>query len=97
LDSLKLLETEGKRFDMVFIDADKGNYPNYLEWAIKLSNPGALIIGDNTLLHGRTMNPSANGNSVIQMRKFNERIMKDPRLEGVILPAYDGLAIARVK
>lgn len=96
LNSLKQLDEEGQRFDVFFIDADKGNYPHYLDWAIKLSNPGALIIGDNTLLHGRIMNPNSNGNSVTQMRKFNERMVKDPRLMGVVLPAYDGLAIARV-
>ncbi|MBE1441117.1 O-methyltransferase [Paenibacillus sp. OAS669] len=97
LDSLAQLEAEGHRFDLFFIDADKGNYPNYLEWAIKLANPGAVIVGDNTLLHGDSMNPEENGNRVIKMREFNEGITRDPRLEGVILPAYDGLAIARVR
>ncbi|WP_079908589.1 O-methyltransferase [Paenibacillus sp. 32352] len=97
LDNLAQLEAEGHRFDLFFIDADKGNYPNYLEWAIKLANPGAVIVGDNTLLHGDSMNPEENGNRVIKMREFNEGITRDPRLEGVILPAYDGLAIARVR
>ncbi|GAA4862563.1 O-methyltransferase [Paenibacillus vulneris] len=97
LDSLAQLEAEGHRFDLFFIDADKGNYPNYLEWAIKLANPGAVIVGDNTLLHGDSMNPEENGNRVIKMREFNEGITRDPRLEGVILPAYDGLAIARIR
>ncbi|MCS7460199.1 O-methyltransferase [Paenibacillus doosanensis] len=97
LDSLRRLEEEGYRFDLYFIDADKGNYPNYLEWAIKLANPGAVIVGDNTLLHGDSMNPEAKGNRVVKMREFNERMVRDPRLEGVILPAYDGLAIARVR
>ncbi|OXM84164.1 O-methyltransferase [Paenibacillus rigui] len=97
LDSLKQLEAEGVRFDLFFIDADKGNYPNYLEWAIRLANPGAVIVGDNTLLHGDSMDPQAQGNRVVRMRQFNEGMTKDPRLEGVILPAYDGLAIARVR
>lgn len=97
LDQLQQLEEEGQRFDLVFIDADKGNYPRYLEWAIRLANPGAVIIGDNTLMHGKTMDPERNSPSVIAMRKFNEQIAGDPRLESTILPAYDGLAIARVK
>lgn len=97
LDSLEALAQEGRTFDLFFIDADKGNYPNYLEWAIKLANPGAIIVGDNTLMHGETMDPNVKGNRVVKMREFNERIARDPRLEGVILPAYDGLAIARVK
>lgn len=97
LDSLKQLESEGYKFDLFFIDADKGNYPNYLEWAIRLANPGAVIVGDNTLLHGDSMDPNAQGNRVVKMRLFNEMMTRDPRLEGVILPAYDGLAIARVR
>jgi predicted O-methyltransferase YrrM len=97
MDSLKQLEEEGQKFDFFFIDADKGNYLNYLEYAITLSNPGALIVGDNTLLRGRTTDPSKNGPSVQAVRLFNERIAQDPRLMSTMLPAYDGLAIAMVK
>jgi caffeoyl-CoA O-methyltransferase len=95
--SLQKLETEGARFDFVFIDADKGGYPHYLEMALSMAAPGAVIVGDNTLMHGKTMNPSANSPSVVAMRLFNERMTSDPRLEGMIIPAYDGLAIARVR
>ena len=97
LGSLEKLGDEGARFDLIFIDADKGNYVNYLEWAIRLSNPGALIIGDNALMHGKTMDPAAKGPSIETIREFNRRIATDPRLESTILPAYDGLCIARVK
>ncbi|MUG71454.1 MULTISPECIES: O-methyltransferase [Paenibacillus] len=97
LDSLQQLAEEGRRFDFFFIDADKGNYLNYLEWAIKLARPGALIVGDNTFMRGKTINPNEKGNAVTRMREFNQRIARDPRLDGVMLPAYDGLAIARVK
>ncbi|MBD2866367.1 O-methyltransferase [Paenibacillus oceani] len=97
LPTLEKLGEEGEKFDFFFIDADKGNYVNYLEWAIRLANPGALIVGDNALLHGKTMDPAAKGNSVQVVREFNKRMATDPRLEGTILPAYDGLCIARVK
>lgn len=97
LDSLKVLEGEGRTFDFFFIDADKENYPNYLEYAIKLAAPGALIAGDNFLLRGRTINPDKNGPSVQAIRKFNEMIAKDDRLISTMLPAYDGLALAMVK
>lgn len=97
LNHLQQLELEGARFDFFFIDADKGNYPNYLDWALKLANPGAIIVGDNAFLHGRTMNPEEKGNAVVKMRMFNERMATDPRLESTLLPAYDGLCIARVK
>lgn len=96
-ESLERLEAAGRKFDLFFIDADKGNYPNYLEWAIKLANPGAVIVGDNALMHGSVMDPDENGNRVVKMREFNEKMVRDPRLEGVILPAYDGFAIARVR
>jgi len=96
LHSLTELEAEGKTFDFFFIDADKGNYPNYLDWALKLGNPGAIVVADNTLLKGRVADPAKDSPSVLAMRSFNERIASDPRLQGVILPAYDGLAIARI-
>jgi caffeoyl-CoA O-methyltransferase len=95
--TLQELVKEEKRYDFFFIDADKGSYPDYLEFALTLANPGAIIVGDNSFMHGRTMNPSENGNSVQAVRRFNERMAADPRLESTILPAYDGLAIARVK
>lgn len=96
LDHLQRLSEEGEAFDFFFIDADKANYPNYLEWAIRLANPGAVIVGDNVFLHGNTLNPNKQGESPRNIRKFNELIASDPRLESTILPAYDGLAVARV-
>lgn len=96
-DSLAELAGEGRTFDFFFIDADKEGYPDYLEWALTLAAPGAIIAGDNTLLHGRVADPAKEGPSVVAMRTFNERIARDPRLEGIILPAYDGLALARVR
>jgi caffeoyl-CoA O-methyltransferase len=97
LDQLDLLEREGRRFDFFFIDADKGNYVNYLEWALRLASPGAVIVGDNSFLHGKTMDPERQGHSVLKIREFNRRMASDPRLESTLLPAYDGLAIARVR
>lgn len=97
LDSLAQLENRGEKFDFFFIDADKENYPAYLEYAIRLARPGAIIAGDNTLLRGRTLNPDKNGPSVLAMRKFNESIATDERLISTMLPAYDGLALAMVK
>jgi caffeoyl-CoA O-methyltransferase len=97
LTHLEQLGREGAKFDFFFIDADKGNYPLYLDWAIKLANPGAVIVGDNILQRGRAVRPSTTSNSVQAVRGFNQRIATDPRLESALLPAYDGLAIARVK
>ena len=97
MESLKVLESEGKTFDFFFIDADKENYPNYLEYAIKLANPGAIIAGDNIFLRGRTLNMDRNGPAIQAMRRFNEMIATDERLNSTLLPAYDGLALAVVK
>ncbi|TXK86075.1 O-methyltransferase [Paenibacillus sp. N3.4] len=94
---LHQLIEQGERFDFFFIDADKVNYPNYLELAIQLANPGAIIAGDNTLMRGKVVDVNQNKASVQAMRQFNQLIATDPRLESTILPAYDGLALARVK
>ncbi|MWV43823.1 O-methyltransferase [Paenibacillus sp. HJL G12] len=97
VDNLEKLKLEGRKFDFFFIDADKENYPVYLEYAIELANPGAIIAGDNTFLRGRTLNTDKNGPSVQAIRRFNEQMATDERLIGTILPAYDGLAVAMVK
>jgi len=97
LESLEKLAGEGRRFDFFFIDADKGRYPDYLEWSIRLARPGALIVADNVLLRGRVADPDAPGPSVAAMRIFNERLARAPRLVATILPGYDGLAVAFVK
>ncbi|MFC5703810.1 O-methyltransferase [Cohnella faecalis] len=94
--SLERLHADGRKFDFFFIDADKENYPVYLEWAIKLGNVGAVIAADNTLLRGRTVDPGKMGPSVLAVREFNRLIAQDRRLAGVHLPAYDGLALARI-
>lgn len=94
--SLDKLIGQEARFDFFFIDADKENYPHYLEECIKLANDGAIIAADNTLLHGKTIDDLKQGPSVLAMRRFNRMIAQDPRLTGVHLPAYDGLALARI-
>lgn len=97
LHHLEQFKKEHLKFDFFFIDADKGNYPNYLNFAIELAHPGAIIVADNTLLRGRVADPDRHSPSVDAMRLFNKRIAEDPMLDSTILPAYDGLAIARVK
>lgn len=96
-DSLEQLAQEGRTFDFFFIDADKENYPVYLDYAIKLARPGAVIVGDNCFLRGRTLNPDKQGPAVLAVRRFNEQMASDPRLVTTMLPDYDGLALAWVK
>jgi len=86
-------------FDVVFIDADKGGYPEYLEWAIRLSRPGSLILGDNAIRGGSVLD--AGDESSRAIREFNEKLARDERLSALVLPLIreriDGLAIARVR
>ena len=96
-ETLEQLKTEGRRFDLFFIDANKSAYPYYLETAIQLANSGAVIVGDNTMQRGKVYDEAENSAATRGMREFNRIIAQDPRLESTILPAYDGLAIARVR
>ena len=93
-----LVENEDGPFDLVFIDADKEGYPEYLEWSLKLTRPGSLILGDNAIRGGSVLDPSDGSSRA--MREFNERVARDSRLSGIVLPLIreriDGLAIARV-
>jgi predicted O-methyltransferase YrrM len=86
-------------FDLVFIDADKEGYPEYLEWSLRLSRPGSLILADNTIRGGSVLDPR--DESARATRDFNEKLANDPRLSAIVLPLIrervDGLAIARVR
>ncbi|MCA1847627.1 MAG: O-methyltransferase [Actinobacteria bacterium] len=95
----ELAESDEGPFDLVFIDADKEGYPEYLEWALRLSRPGSLILGDNTIWGGAIIDPQDDSTRAIH--EFNEKIARDPRLSAIVLPLLrervDGLAIARVR
>jgi caffeoyl-CoA O-methyltransferase len=94
---LKKLVTEQKQFDFFFIDADKGNYENYLDYALKLAKPNALIVADNVLAGGTVVNQDATpGRYTDVMRKFNEKVANHPQLESLLIPLGDGLTVSRV-
>jgi predicted O-methyltransferase YrrM len=103
LESLPELALEGLApFDFIFIDADKGNYPGYIDWAVKLSRPGTLIIGDNVVRDGKVIDADDPDPSVQGVRRMNEIIAADPRLSATAIQTvgskgYDGLMIAIVK
>jgi caffeoyl-CoA O-methyltransferase len=86
-------------FDVVFIDADKEGYPEYLEWALRLTRPGSLILGDNTVRGGSILDPA--DASARATGEFNDGIVRDPRLSAILLPILreriDGLTIALVR
>ena len=95
----ELVENDEGPFDLVFIDADKEGYPEYLEWAMRLSRPGSLILGDNVIRGGSVLDPQ--DDSARATREFNERLARDLRLSAIVLPLIreriDGLAIALVR
>ncbi|MEZ0066411.1 putative O-methyltransferase YrrM [Streptacidiphilus sp. MAP12-20] len=101
LDTLPQLELEGREpFDLAFIDADKESNPQYIQWALRLARPGALIVVDNVVRNGGVLDPE--GNAAIQgTRAALELIASEPRLSGTAIQTvgakgYDGFAIARV-
>ena len=103
LDSLARLHAErAAPFDLIFLDADKPNNPVYLEWAIRLSRPGTIIIGDNVIRDGEILDPNNTDPRVTGTRIFLEKLGTHPRLDATALQTvgskgYDGFAIALVK
>jgi predicted O-methyltransferase YrrM len=82
-------------FDLVFIDADKGNYLNYYEAALpKLAGRG-LIVVDNTLWSGRVADRSDESETTVVMREFNDHVAADPRVVSVQLTVRDGITLIR--
>ncbi|SIS06279.1 Predicted O-methyltransferase YrrM [Peribacillus simplex] len=98
LPSLEKLVRDNKKFDFFFIDADKDNYENYLQYCIKLAEPGALIVMDNVLARGSVANPDAKPERhTAFMKAFNEKVAKHPQLESMLIPIGDGLTLSKVK
>jgi len=81
-------------FDAVFIDADKGNYPNYIEQAHRLLRPGGLMMIDNTLWGGEVADAKAQDKITQTIRSVNDTLAADQRWRSVILPVGDGLSLA---
>ena len=93
--SLKALLKANSVFDLIFIDADKNNYINYFDFAIKLVKRNGIIIFDNVLWHGDVAKKEIIDNQTEEMRKFNNYIKNDKKTEKIILPLGDGLTICR--
>ena len=94
LESLE--ELKNNKFDMIFIDADKMNYKEYYERSLKLINKNGLIIVDNVLWHGEVADENNLDKYTVSIRKFNEYVSNDKRVEQIIIPLGDGMTICRV-
>ncbi len=102
LESLPAL-ADGVPFDLVFIDANKDQYPAYLDWALRLVRPGGLIVADNVLRNGAVLQADAPDEDLRAVQTYNDRVAQDPRLEALILFTrnaggnLDGVSIAQVR
>ena len=103
IDTMNKMIDEGTEpFDMVFIDADKPNNPQYLKLSLALSKPGTVIFGDNVIRDGQLCNATSTDEKVIGVRKFIEDMGKSERMESTALQTvgikgYDGFTISIVK
>ena len=97
-DALQLLPDMNITFDLAFVDGDKRKYIEYYELVLKMLSPGGYIIADNTLWDGHVLEePHHTDLQTIGIKKFNDLVATDSRVEKVILPLRDGLTIIRKK
>jgi len=102
LDSLAQLAAEKRGpFDLIFIDADKESYPEYLPWALKFSRPGTVIIADNVVRNGAVTNPNDPDPRVQGVRRYNELLAAESCVRATVIQTvgskgYDGFTMARV-
>ncbi|MCQ6265093.1 O-methyltransferase [Fictibacillus sp. WQ 8-8] len=103
LESLPTLKEKGfSSFEFIFIDADKPNNPNYLKWALMLSKPGTVIIGDNVVRDGKVVDGNSQDSSVQGSRALMDLLANEPRIEATAMQTvgskgYDGFVFGIVK
>jgi predicted O-methyltransferase YrrM len=96
-NALEIIPTLGKKFDLVFIDADKDNYLNYFDMIVPIMNKGGIILSDNVLWSGKVLEtPNPKDISTNVLLEYNKKLKDDPRIETVLLPIRDGLTVSRV-
>lgn len=96
--ALEVLLSLPDGIELVFIDADKKNYLNYLEAILPKMRPGGIILSDNVLWSGKVVEAVKDNDKHTQiLMEYNQRLATDPRLETVLLPIRDGISLARVK
>lgn len=102
LEQLSQMKEEGvEPFDFIFIDADKPNNPNYLQWALHFSHPGTVIIGDNVIREGEVINENSEDPRVVGVREFYDLLAEEPRITATAIQTvgskgYDGFVLGIV-
>ena len=95
-DATNIIPKMDLKFDLVFIDADKPNYPRYLELIINKLNSGGIILSDNVLWSGKVIEKvKQDDESTLALMEYNKLLAEHPHLETVMLPIRDGLTISR--
>lgn len=100
MDAYEFMKSLDESFDIIFIDAAKGQYMKYLEEAYRLSKEGTIIIADNVLLRGMVLggyNEHKHRTAVTRLREYLKEVTENPKLETMVLDVGDGLAISVVK
>ncbi|HEX5308676.1 MAG TPA: O-methyltransferase [Solirubrobacteraceae bacterium] len=101
-ETLAAMHAAGEEpFDLIFIDADKQSYPEYLEWSLKLSRPGTVLIGDNVVRSGGIVDPDNDDKVVAGVRRFYELLAREPRVDATAIQmvgakGHDGFALGIV-
>lgn len=96
-NALEIIPNLNKKFDLVFIDADKENYINYFQMIVPMMNKGGVILSDNVLWSGKILEEvKTNDKSTKILLEYNQLLKDDPRVETVLLPIRDGLTVSRV-
>lgn len=97
-NALDIIPTINKKFDLIFMDADKPNYPAYFDLIINKIKPGGILLTDNVLWSGKVIEDiKEDDESTKALVNYNRRLAEDPRLETILLPIRDGLSVTRVK
>ncbi len=97
-DALQIIPKLNISPDLVYIDADKEQYPDYLEICLQIMPRESLLVADNVLWGGKVLVPSSKKDKETEgIRLFNDKIKNHPRLEPLMLPLWDGLTLALVK
>ena len=86
---------ETEHIDLAFLDADKTGYPDYWAELVPRVRPGGVLVADNVLYSGRIVDASSDEASIQALRRFNDEVAADDRVDVMILPAFDGLTLAR--
>ena len=93
-NAMELIPTLAYKWDLVFIDADKKNYLNYYDLVIENMNSGGIILADNILWSGKVLDTETKDRETELLRKYNQVINEDPRVENILLPIRDGIMVA---